>query len=82
MSISLVDYRLRVGCHYARARQTKKSCRKKMLSPGEVYLTMMILNYGNIGICFSSMSLVVQESILSTYFESKGTILNNTALSA
>ena len=51
-----------------------------MLSPGEVYLTIMILNYGKIGICFALMSLVLHESILSTYFESKGKILNNTAL--
>ena len=51
-----------------------------MLSPGEVYLTIMILNYGNIGIRFALMSIVLHESILSTYFESKGKILNNTAL--
>ena len=69
-----------MGCHYARARSTKKSCRKKMLSLGEVYLTIMILNYDNIGIRFALMSIVLHESILSTYFKSKGKILNNTAL--
>ena len=42
----------------------------------------MILIYGNIGICLALMSLVLQESILITYFDSKGKDLNSKILPA